>query len=104
MICSRPPVRKTNTKLPLSIFYNVLYVGRSNNLKERFNQHTTNPQRDIKKICKIYKDLEFWYIQTPINRIDEVESKLISALNPIGNRIKASRRKESEPIQGYIVD
>jgi excinuclease UvrABC nuclease subunit len=65
-----------------------LYVGKSKNLRKRFNQHL-NPLDPNPVFKDIGKDtsVEFWWIKIPVNELSTVEKSLIKELNPIGNII-----------------
>ena len=67
----------------------ILYVGKSNNLKRRFAEHL-NPWREHNSMLNNLKEnssLEFWYQILKKNEITSTEKDLIQTLNPKYNQL-----------------
>ena len=73
----------------------VLYVGRTKNLRRRFGQHTDPWRQHNDDITKIMarSQLEFWYLEVPEQELAQVEKQLIRKSNPRTNKILYGERK-----------
>jgi hypothetical protein len=73
--------------------YNVLYVGQAQNLRARLSDHFSGRNSHIKSDSAAFKGsgLSFWYIQVPIDRLNEFENRIQAAFNPVINRISAPK-------------
>lgn len=68
----------------------VLYVGKSNNLRRRFAEHA-NPWREHNEVLNSITDRdnwEFWYLGLPQKELNTAERDLIRASNPITNFVR----------------
>ncbi len=73
----------------LPIQLDVIYVGKSKNLRRRFLDHT-NPWREHNESLNNMgnrEKWEFWYLSLPGEEIDRAERKLINASTPMTNHI-----------------
>jgi excinuclease UvrABC nuclease subunit len=73
---------------------NLLYVGKSKNLRRRFLQHLEPHKSHNVALFEVlfsrnaHQQLEFWYLTMPEKDIDAVERKLIREANPSLNVIR----------------
>jgi excinuclease UvrABC nuclease subunit len=68
----------------------VLYVGKSRDLRKRFRGHT-DPYRQHNRALNALsheKGLEFWYSPVNAAELDAAERKLIRDLNPVTNVLR----------------
>lgn len=74
----------------------VLYVGRSNNLRDRFTSHSSahNPNERIRQFSSIFGRLRFSYTHPPSasvmaadNWMRDAEHTLVAVLDPPANRV-----------------
>ena len=73
--------------------YEIIYVGQSNSLQNRFLVHCRRPDRGIEQAKKCFGDnFEYWYTEVNPNRIDELETRLIECFGPPANRISGRIR------------
>ena len=94
-LCSSPPgLRRSNTTSPhnlFSILYTALYVGRSENLRDRFQQHCQSPSTDVRRIRETFgSSVDFWYCRLPELEISKTEACLIDCFGPPANRIRGT--------------
>jgi excinuclease UvrABC nuclease subunit len=60
----------------------VLYVGRSNNLKRRWREHTSRHELNAGLAGLRSGDTEFWWVTVPDTDTRRLEHELIEALRP----------------------
>lgn len=72
----------------LKKFRNVLYVGKASALRSRFETHEKNPAARLRqaKTCFGPSPLEFWYVETALEEISDLEAALIEVLGPPVNQ------------------
>ena len=71
---------------PFSHLMEVLYVGRSKNLRRRFARHLNTPTTKVRLARETYADsMRFWYLRIPNPATYTVESWLISCFGPPAN-------------------
>ena len=66
--------------------HNVLYLGKSTNLRARFKQHVVTPKAELKQAMVCYGAPSFWFITVETARLDELEGLLIECLGPSANK------------------
>ena len=83
LMCGRPLL--SNMSAPE--LRNILYIGKSENLRQRFQQHCGQGSAPhIRELVKLYGSrLEFWFTEVPVERITEVENALIKCFKPQAN-------------------
>ena len=66
---------------------NVMYVGKSENLKQRFSQHSGNTATpNIRELLLFFgAKLEFWFVELPLDKISEAEQCFITCFKPQAN-------------------
>ena len=85
MMCVRPPNVSAMTD-PFVGLVEVIYVGRSTNLRNRYAEHLNTPSPKVRAARATYSDsLRFWFLHIPVERIATVESVLISCFGPPAN-------------------
>lgn len=73
--------------------YEIIYVGKSSSLQNRFLGHCRRPERGIEQAKECFGDnFEYWYTEIDPNRIDELETHLIECFGPPANRISGRIR------------
>jgi excinuclease UvrABC nuclease subunit len=84
-LCSPPPFG-VRDHLPRNL-YEVLYVGKSKDLRGRFLQHLSSTKPEMLQIgeCYGHADVSFWFVALDASRISETESVLISCFGPPAN-------------------
>lgn len=97
MLCAKP-----RGPLETRDIYNVLYVGKTTNLRNRFQDHQTgrNSSPLIKRCKVIYSRMQFQWMVMPGTTNSEpdawmrhAEQALIGALGPPANRNQATKAK-----------
>ncbi len=87
MICvSGSPVEEES---PFSALYEVAYVGKATGLRKRFNDHVRG-YGDVVRVKEIFGRVDFWFTAAAVDRISEIESRLIDLLGPVANRVNGS--------------
>ena len=77
------------TQCLLKALYNIFYVGQSKSLRRRFLEHCNRPQRGITEVKQCFgEDLDYWFTEVNLDRIDELEACLIDCFGPPANRIR----------------
>lgn len=99
MLCSsHKPIEGLQSAKPI---FNVLYVGKSDNLRRRFREHQTGSGSSAEvKRCKLaYHRIEFLFTLVPESSIgdsggwmSDAEQALIDAFGPPANRVAAKAR------------
>ena len=85
MMCVKPPNVSVMPE-PFSNFVEIIYVGRSKNLRRRYREHLNTPSPKVHIAKQTYSDnLRFWFLCLPEERISNAESVLISCLGPPAN-------------------
>ena len=90
VLCA-PPAGRRRAHTPLTndlfgLLYNAMYVGRTANLRQRFQQHSQHPSPEIRRTRETFREgLEFWFCQLPIGMIAPAEARLIDCLGPTAN-------------------
>jgi len=88
-ICAPPPVH-VREFVPKGL-YEVLYVGLSTNLQNRFLQHLgRHPKEEIAQLSECYgpsEHLNFWFVAAEETEIKGLEAALIECFGPPGNLI-----------------
>lgn len=93
LICTYPPGRRRGDQIsPNDLFgllYTAIYIGKSENLRQRFYQHCANPRAEIQKSRECFEDsLEFWFTRVDADQLDTIESLLIECLGPPANTLR----------------
>ena len=100
LFCTSPVGRKfPDFLLKSDLFSNLLspiYIGKTNNLHQRFRQHCRNPSEPLKaaRLC-FSSSMLFWFHCCRRERLDTVEPVLISCFGPTANR-------RAEPIKATV--
>ncbi len=71
--------------------YNVLYVGKSVNLRRRFMEHLQSPDGAMQAVRRVFsRHIEFWHTacEIKLDQLDMLESHLIHCLRPTANQQK----------------
>ena len=94
-LCSSPPGRNVAGGVSpydlFSILYTALYIGRTNNLRVRFQQHCQNPSPDVGRTRQTFGDsLEFWFCRISGGELATIEAYLIDCLGPSANQIRGT--------------
>ena len=85
MLCVRPP-RVRIMLAPFEALTDVIYVGRSSNLRNRYENHLNTPSAKVRAARSTYADsLRFWFLQLPEDQITMVEGILIDCFGPPAN-------------------
>ena len=85
MMCVRPP-RASMMKKPFASLLDVIYVGRTKNLRTRYSKHLNTPSPKVRSARQTYSDsLRFWFLHLPKHRTFEIERLLISCFGPPAN-------------------
>ena len=85
MMCAKPP-RASIMNQPFSNLTEVIYVGRSNNLRRRYAEHLNTPTPKVRVARQVFSDsLRFWFLQLPEHRLSNVERLLIDCFGPPAN-------------------
>ena len=87
MMCVRPPNISVVTE-PFAGLLEIIYVGKSSNLRNRYSKHLNVPSPKVRAARNTYADsIRFWYLRMEAERISAVESLLISCFGPPANDI-----------------
>ena len=85
-ICSSPP---DFTQSLIKALYNIIYVGKSKSLRRRFLEHCNRPKLEIEMAQHCFGDnLESWFTEVSLERIDELEARLIDCFGPSANLVR----------------
>ena len=85
-ICSGTPDLKQGL---FKALYNIIYVGKSNSLRRRFLEHCNRPKLEIEMARHCFGDnLEYWFTEVSLERIDELEARLIDCFSPSANLVR----------------
>jgi hypothetical protein len=89
-ICLRPSKYIANEK-PWKAWSAPMYIGRSVNLRSRFNDHVRGNYSATRELAFRFRGLEYWYaIVEEINVQRETEARLINLFGPPMNRVHPS--------------
>lgn len=92
MICSSTESISTKGGMNMPPFYNVLYVGISKNLQNRFYNHSTDPT--FARARSIFREVDFWFATCSQEYLEHLEQQLIDAFGPTLNKRNSTRRHE----------
>ena len=89
-LCAPPPGRRRPPNPPkhdlFGLLFTAMYVGRTENLRGRFQQHCQNPSPEISRTRDTFKEgLEFWFCQLSIPSTFPAEACMIDCLGPTAN-------------------
>ena len=85
MLCARPP-RAALMRRPFADMLEVLYVGRSTNLRNRYADHIHTPSPKVRAARRTYSDsLLFWFLHVEEAYLAVVETLLINCFGPPAN-------------------
>ena len=108
MICAGPPIsRSTNHSTELfQSFHEVLYVGETGNLRDRFYDYLSDLRPKIVALKKVYANtVRFWYTKLPnlteAERHD-YEAILMKCFGPPANERKENRSKAPVDVRRMI--
>ena len=88
-------IADVNRVLGLPTEIDLLYIGKAKNLRRRFLDHI-DPRREHNKgllLKKATHDIEFWFSEQSVNKIENLEKHLIQESNPSENIIRYGGRK-----------
>lgn len=86
-ICLRPSKYIAEEK-PWKAWSAPMYIGRSVNLRSRFDDHVRGNYTATRELALRFRGLEYWFaIVEEINAQKETEAKLISLFGPSMNRV-----------------
>lgn len=73
--------------LPVSM--EIVYVGRSVNLRRRYREHNHlyEPNPALSQLADKAEGIEFWFLELPGAELASIEQMLIGSLQPGANRI-----------------
>lgn len=95
VMCVRPPGAGSFAE-PFMALHDVIYVGRSNNLRTRFAQHLNTPSPKVRAARATYAEsLRFWFLKLPADRIVDAEHAFIECFGPPAN---------DKPGEGFLLD
>lgn len=83
-------IKQVERVMGLPVSHEIIYVGKSNNLRRRFKEHC-NPRSEHNNVLlnASWKNiLEFWFAKIEVENLDEIERKLINNLEPITNIVR----------------
>lgn len=100
MMCVRPP-NVSELAEPFVGLLDIIYVGKSSNLRNRYSKHLDVPSPKVRAARNSYSDsLRFWFLRLAAEDISAVESFLISCFGPPANDIPGEvQRLEAGPIR-----
>ena len=85
MMCARPPTAATMVE-PFSDLLDVIYVGRSVNLRRRYTEHINTPSPKVRAAGLTYTDsIRFWFLRLPDHASRAAETLLIRCFGPPAN-------------------
>ena len=85
VMCVRPP-NVSEAAEPFLRLVDVIYVGKTSNLRNRYSQHLNVPSPKVRAARNTYSDsLRFWYLHLTPESISAVESILITCFGPAAN-------------------
>lgn len=101
MICGSPSTVPVDGDA-LKEIYSVVYVGQSNNLRQRFSKHVRG-YGEVRQALKTFRRLDYWFTGAVPQELNRLEQLLIDAFGPpangknvtatIGDPIPAGRQK-----------
>ena len=98
-ICATPSMPNLSQAL-INVLYNVIYIGKVDRgtLHARFLQHCNYPERDIVEAKRCFGNkLDYWYTEVDLDRINELEARLIDCFGPPANRISGISGRVTTP-------
>ena len=101
MMCAKLPGGSKMNQL-FSSLTEVIYVGRSKNLRRRYAEHLDTPSPKVRVARQVFSDsLRFWFLHLPEHCLPEVERLLINCFGPPANDRPGERnRLEPGPVEG----
>lgn len=95
LICTLVPGRRRSNRISpndlFGIMYTAIYVGISDNIRERFKRHCNNPDERMSQSRECFGDsLDFWFTRLESNQLGAIETYLIDCLGPPANKIRGS--------------
>jgi excinuclease UvrABC nuclease subunit len=79
------------------LLYNVLYVGQTRSLRDRFLQHCRDPHREMARASNCFKSLDFWCAPSAREELDSLEALMIDLFGPPANRQSGIRARIGPP-------
>ena len=91
------PVR--NPSIKLRELQNVLYVGRSSNLRKRFLEHINGGPNttSVADITRCFSSLTFWWIAVGSSATRELEDLFIRTFGPPANKVNSLQGSWGQP-------
>lgn len=89
-------IKSVERYLGLPVSHDVVYVGKSENLRRRYREHcnfTTEHNPELLSM-RLSEPLEFWYASAERKKISEIEKELISKTKPKVNKIRYVKHGE----------
>ena len=89
-------IKSVERFLGLPVKHEVVYVGKSENLRRRYREHSNFTTEHNPNLLqrRMSEPLEFWYSLAPKKKISALEKDLISALNPKANKLRYITRED----------
>ena len=83
-------IKSVERYLGLPVKHDVVYVGKSENLRRRYREHSNFAKEHNAELLKrrLNDPLEFWYAIAQRGKIAFFEKELISNLNPTVNKVR----------------
>jgi len=80
-------IKDVHRVMGLPVIQEIVYVGKSKNLRRRFKEHCNPRSEHNQKLfsASIKKDLEFWFAEVEVESLDELEKSLIEKMIPKTN-------------------
>ena len=94
-LCSPPPNRMRSAQSSPSdlfgILYTALYIGRTNNLRVRFQQHISQPSERVRSTRAVFGSrMQFWFSRHAPTKLRNLEAHLIDCFGPSANKIRGT--------------
>lgn len=91
-------IKEVGRVLGLPVAHRIVYVGKSLNLRRRFNEHCDPySEHNQKLLVETWaSELEFWFAPAPGEEIDGLEQTLIRELSPSANVITYGGKRNDE--------
>lgn len=85
LMCVRPPGFGRMSE-PFRSLVEVIYVGRTKNLRSRYADHLNTPSAKVRAAIQTYSgSVRFWFLRTPIELTSTIETLLIDCFGPPAN-------------------
>lgn len=82
----------------MDYLYNAIYVGQSENLRNRFLKHARFENAATNRARSIFRRLDFWHSEIESDELDSIEQLLIDALGPTANKINVIQARIGDPV------